>query len=120
MKKIITVFFILVWPVIVFAQGQTDTCKALYKDIENDLAEANYCFQDSDCEVLELGGKLIKFGCYHFVNQSTDKEAIYTKMNDYYGQCEQLINDCAKYPKPVCVNNKCVASEEPVVEVTIQ
>jgi hypothetical protein len=120
MQIIITLFFILVLPVMVFGQEQSDACKAMYQDIEGDLAEANYCFQDSDCQVLELGGKLIKFGCYHFVNTATDKETIYAKMQNYYDQCEKMINDCAQSPQPVCVNNKCVVSEEPLVEVMVQ
>jgi len=109
MKKIIAVFFILALPVIVFAQEQSQVCQAMYQDIKDDIAEANYCFQDSDCGILELGGHLIKFGCYHFVNQATDKEAIYQKMHVYYDQCEKMINDCDRAPVPVCVKNKCVS-----------
>ena len=87
----------------------------MYQEIEKGLAEANYCSEDSDCQVLELGGRLIKFGCYHFVNKDTDREAIYEKMHAYYDKCEQMINDCDRSPNPVCRNNKCVAGDEPVV-----
>ena len=112
MKKLAIVFIFLVLPVIAFAQSQSDTCKALYQEIENDIAKSNYCIQDSDCDTLELGGRLIKFGCYHFVNQEIDKDAIYEKMHTYYNQCEQMINDCAQSPKPVCVQKKCVQAQD--------
>jgi len=115
MKKIIIVFILVLFPTVVFTQDDADTCKAMYQEIESDLAQANYCSQDSDCEVLELGGHLIKFGCYHFVNKDTDREAIYEKMHAYYDKCEQMINDCDRSPNPVCRNNKCVAGDEPVV-----
>lgn len=108
MRKLVMISVLLALPVMVFAQNQPDTCKVLYQEIENDIAEANYCFQDSDCDTLELGGRLIKFGCYHFVNKATDKDAIYEKMHIYYEQCEKIINDCSQSPKPVCVKSKCV------------
>ncbi len=107
-KKIAGLFIFLVLPVAVLAQSQADTCKQLYQEIEDDLARSNYCAQDSDCDTLELGGRLIKFGCYHFVNKATDQEAIYQKMIRYYHQCEKIINDCSPSPRPVCLKNKCV------------
>jgi len=109
MHKLLMSIIFLALPAGVFAQTQSDTCRALYREIEDDLARSNYCSQDSDCDVLELGGHLIRFGCYHFVNQATDKEAIYKKMNVYYDQCEQMINDCDRSLQPVCVWNKCVS-----------
>ena len=116
MKKLIGLFILLAIPAVIFAQeltpAQLDTCKALYQEIENDIAKANYCSQDSDCDTLELGGRLIRFGCYHFVNKATDKDAIYKKMQTYYGECEKIINDCSESPQPVCVNKKCVEAPE--------
>jgi hypothetical protein len=116
MKKFIWVFILLVLPAVSFAQSappaQSQTCKALYQEIEGDLAKANYCSQDSDCDTLELGGRLIKFGCFHFVNKATDKDAIYEKMRLYYVQCEKIINDCSPSPRPVCVKSKCVAAAQ--------
>ncbi|MFH0918534.1 MAG: hypothetical protein V1830_05315 [Candidatus Omnitrophota bacterium] len=106
--KLALIFIFLALPVYLFAQNQSATCQALYQELEEDLAKANVCLQDSDCDTLELGGRLIKFGCYHFVNVLTDKDDIYEKMHTYYGQCEQMINDCAQSPMPVCVQNKCV------------
>ncbi|MCX5694625.1 MAG: hypothetical protein NT014_05860 [Candidatus Omnitrophica bacterium] len=110
-----TVMFFLALSLFCFAQSvagqQSDTCKALYQEIENDLAAANYCAQDSDCDTQELGGRLIKFGCFHFVNKTTDKEAIYKKMQTYYMQCEKIINDCSPSPKPVCIKSKCVSTD---------
>jgi len=116
MKKLAGVFIFLILPVLGFAASapaeQTSACKALYQEIETDLAGANYCAQDSDCDTLELGGRLIKFGCYHFVNKVTDKEAIYQKMIRYYQQCEKIINDCSASPKPACQKSKCIAAAE--------
>lgn len=112
MKKLAVIFIFLALPVMVFAQGQSDTCKALYQEIKDDIARSNYCSQDSDCDTLELGGRLIKFGCYHFVNKVIDKDAIYEKMHIYYNQCEQIINDCDRSPKSICVKKKCVQAQE--------
>ena len=115
MKKL-AIFLFLILPVTLFAEDisdQLDYCKSMYKDIESEIAKSNFCFTDADCDVLELGGRLIRFGCYHFVNKTVDKEALYQKMQEYYAKCDQAINDCAKAPQPTCVNNKCVAFQQP-------
>jgi hypothetical protein len=111
MKKLLFLFVFLFLPLIAFAQSQSSYCKAVYKEIEDEIAKSNYCSVDSDCDTLELGGRLIKFGCYHFVNKATDKDKIYRKMHDYYDKCDQTINDCARAPKPICVQERCISSE---------
>ncbi|MFA5200407.1 MAG: hypothetical protein WC442_05855 [Candidatus Omnitrophota bacterium] len=114
-KKLLFALIILILPVILFAESiseQSDYCKSMRKDIESEIAKSNFCFTDVDCDVLELGGRLIRFGCYHFVNKTVDKEALYQRMQEYYAKCDQAINDCAKAPQPTCVNNKCVAFQQ--------
>lgn len=113
MKKNLIVLLFLALPLAVFADGKSEYCKSMYKDIKSEISKSNYCFTDADCDVLELGGRLIRFGCYHFVNKVTDKEALYQRMHEYYEKCDQAINDCVKAPQPTCVNNKCVAFQQP-------
>ncbi|MDD5195720.1 MAG: hypothetical protein PHQ96_08635 [Candidatus Omnitrophica bacterium] len=88
-------------------------CKALYKEIENDLKNANYCQEDEDCRTLELGGPLIEFGCYHFVNKDADAAPIHKKMFAYSLRCSEIINDCSAAPLPKCVHKKCVYDGKP-------
>lgn len=47
-------------------------CNSLYREIESEVEKSNYCGQDSDCTVLELGGMFVKFGCYHFINKEVN------------------------------------------------
>ena len=83
-------------------------CKAFYKEIEDDLEKANYCAEDSDCRSLELGGPLVEFGCYHFINKNANGEEIYKKMITYSQKCLSIVDYCAPSPVPKCVNRKCV------------
>lgn len=82
-------------------------CKNLYDEIENDLDKANYCGNNSDCDVLVLGGIYVKFGCYHFVNRGIDKNKFYEKMQTYNQSCTDIIDRCAPAPKPSCVAGRC-------------
>ncbi len=84
------------------------SCEEMYNEIENDINNANYCEIDSDCDVLMLGGQYVDFGCYHFVNNTTDKDQFYKKMDIYGQKCGQIINECAPAPDARCVLNKCV------------
>ncbi len=86
-------------------------CQNLYNEIENDLTQANYCQNASDCDVLNLGGSYIAFGCFHFVNKAVDKNKFYEKMRVYDQSCSLMIDECAPAPKPSCVANKCVYTE---------
>ena len=86
-------------------------CKALHREIENDLKNANYCQEDSDCRTLELGGPLVEFGCFHFVNKNVDTSEIYKKMIIYSQRCSDLIDDCSAAPLPKCVDRKCIMAE---------
>lgn len=83
-------------------------CKAEYDQIDSEIKAANFCEVDSDCKVLELGGHLIEFGCYHFINKNTDKDGLYKKLNKHLENCLVMINDCERGPMPVCINKKCV------------
>lgn len=88
--------------------GTFSSCQDLYSEIDNDIKNANYCKTDSDCDVLNLGGSYIAFGCYHFINKGVDKNKIYEKLKIYNEQkCIRSIDDCASAPKPTCVLNKC-------------
>ena len=84
------------------------TCDEMYNEIDSELKNANYCQVDSDCGVLMLGGSYIKFGCYHYVNKSVDKDTFYAQMGVYDKKCSQMIDDCAMAPNPRCVDGKCV------------
>lgn len=86
-------------------------CQNLHNEIENDLSKANYCQNNSDCDVLNLGDNYIAFGCFHFVNKAVDKNKFYEKMRIYVQSCTLMIDECAPAPKPSCVANKCVYSE---------
>ena len=88
--------------------AQSLSCQSLYDEIENDLDKANYCRDDSDCDVLVLGGQYVEFGCYHFVNKNIDKNQFYDKMKFYWQKCNQIINKCAPAPQPSCVSGKCL------------
>lgn len=87
-------------------------CDGMYKEIEKDIKNANYCQLDSDCDVLILGGWYVDFGCYHFINKRVDKEQFYTKMEAYKKKCSQMINECASAPEVKCASNKCVSVTE--------
>ena len=84
------------------------SCKEMYDEIENDLDKANFCQTNSDCSAIMLGGAYVKFGCYHYINKSIDKELIYQKMSVYDKKCSDMINKCAPAPTAQCVSNKCV------------
>ena len=83
-------------------------CKALYKEIENELKDANYCIEDSDCRTMELGGPLIAFGCFHFVNKNVDTAETHMKMQTYSLRCSGVVDDCSASPLSRCINKKCV------------
>ena len=88
------------------------TCQKLNNEIEDDLTNANYCQNNSDCDVLVLGAGYVEFGCYHFVNKEVDKNKFYSKMDVYNQRCRAAIDKCALAPKPSCVANKCVFIKE--------
>jgi len=83
------------------------SCKSLHDGIEKEFEDANFCNQDSDCKTMSLGGQYITFGCYKFVNKSTNEQALYDKMEKYYQKCTSPIDECMPTPESVCVNNKC-------------
>ena len=93
-------------------------CKAVYEGVQNELEKSNYCEQNSDCRTMELGGPLVEFGCFHFVNKSVNTQEIYKRMIQYHQQCSGIIDDCSPSPKPVCVKNKCnyTGKEIPIVK----
>jgi len=109
-------YFVLRKPVTTTPAGPLPTthptsknaCQNLYDEIENDLTQANYCQNDSDCDVLNLGSSYIAFGCFHFVNKAVDKNRFYEKMRVYDQSCTDIIDECAPAPKPSCVASRCV------------
>lgn len=116
-RRFLSVVLILVVVVIVgiagyyFVFSKQLFCRGFYDEIENDLDAANYCATDSDCDVLPLGGEYVEFNCYHFVNNKVDKNAFYKKMDIYNERCTDIIDKCARAPKPSCVSNKCTYVE---------
>lgn len=86
------------------------SCQSMHDEIENDIAAANYCSEDADCDVLILGGSYIEFGCYHFINKGINKETFYSRMDAYTAECSEIIDLCAPEPNPKCVSGKCVSS----------
>ena len=95
-----------------FADGEsgapgTRACAEEYDRIDSEIKAANYCERDADCAVLEAGGTLIKFGCYHFVNRAADRKQLTAAMIGYTARCERMIDDCAKAPVPVCRKKRC-------------
>jgi hypothetical protein len=112
---VFAIFLFIIGLLVIHSYGVSPAksdCEALYNEIENDFIKANFCEQDSDCKVIELGGVHIKFGCFKFINKATDEAELYKKMQNYYIQCNREIDDCAPSPKPVCINKKCVASQK--------
>jgi len=87
----------------------TPYCSSLYDEIEQDLKNANYCVNDSDCGVILLGSIYIEFGCYHYINVNVDQNKIFEKMNKYFPNCTRMINECREAPNATCVSNKCVS-----------
>lgn len=87
-------------------------CKELYAEVENQLKNANFCNEDSDCRTLETGGPLIEFGCFHFVNKDVDTSETYKKMTIYSQRCSDIIDLCSPAPLPKCVRKKCVYNEK--------
>ena len=93
-------------------QGMTQEpvqCSSLYMEIEEMMDERNHCVEDSDCEVLMLGGEYIEFGCYHFIHKDEGTQSIFEKMDKYNKDCDKIINKCAPSPESRCVDRKCIA-----------
>jgi len=87
-------------------------CEDLYKEIDNDIINANYCKVDADCSILILGAQYVDFGCYHFINKEVDKNQFYKKMDVYNKKCSQSIDRCSPSPKATCVSNTCAYVEK--------
>jgi len=94
-------------------RADNKNCDEQYQAIDQEIKRANYCETTSDCVELPLGGRLIEFGCYHFVNKSFDQDAIFNKMNIYENSCVTPIDDCdIGRPEPSCFKNKCVSIDK--------
>lgn len=107
-KWLILVLILMVVGFVVMVIYLQNTCSATYDSIDEELKQANHCAVDSDCKVLELGGIYVKFGCYHYIHKDVSREDLYAKMDAYWNKCTRIINDCARAPNPICVNQKCV------------
>jgi len=90
--------------------ASAEACQALHDEIENDFRTANHCTVDSDCKFIRLGGWYIDFGCYKYVNASTDGHALLDKIERYKDKmrCSAKINECMDAGSPACVQGKCV------------
>ena len=88
-------------------------CEQFHDEIENDFKKANFCEKDGDCKVVQLGGWYIEFGCYKYVNTSTNEGELFDKIHKYKDEmkCSEKINDCMKSNEPVCINKKCASKE---------
>ena len=86
-----------------------EACDALHDEIENAFKAANHCAADSDCKFIRLGGWYSDFGCYKYVNASTDEHALLDKIERYKDKmrCSAKINECMEAGSPVCVQGKC-------------
>lgn len=84
-------------------------CQTLHDEIETDFRTANHCTVDSDCKFIRLGGWYIDFGCYKYVNVSTDENALFDKIERYKDKmrCSAKINECMEAGTPVCAQGKC-------------
>jgi hypothetical protein len=96
------------------AEASKAKCDALHDEIENDFKKANFCNTDSDCTFIQLGGWYIDFGCYKFVNRTTNEDELLAKVEKYKDvmKCSGKINDCMSPGKPVCVNKKCTGKKD--------
>lgn len=99
-------------PLIISQPSGDFVCEDLYNEIENDLDRANFCKENSDCDVILLAGWYIDFGCYHFINKNVDKEQFYKKMEVYKQKCGDIINECSPAPEATCVSEKCIYLEK--------
>ncbi|MDI6603210.1 MAG: hypothetical protein QME57_03800 [Patescibacteria group bacterium] len=86
-------------------------CSLWYQNIEREFDDANFCERNSDCKTIRLGGRYIEFGCYKFVNISTNEEELLDKVKEYDKVCAPEINKCSFPPDAVCINNKCVSDK---------
>jgi len=91
---------------------EPNMCKSFHEDVESQLEQANHCEQDSDCDVIMLGGKYVEFGCHHYINMNENKTLFYEQMDVYNERCSKIIDKCAPSPTPYCVNGKCVSLTE--------
>ena len=82
MKKsliiVVAIAIIVIITVSSFFLFRPSSCKLMHNEIDYNLKESNYCAQDSDCDVIMLGGTYIEFGCYHYINKAIDKQKIYS------------------------------------------
>ncbi|MBU0707967.1 hypothetical protein KKG41_06370 [Patescibacteria group bacterium] len=99
-------------PVEIVALTEGQTCEEMYDSIENDLDNANYCDQDSDCDAILLGGRYMEFGCYHYINKNIDQSSILQNMYIYDEKCDEMINDCDLALEAQCVSGECVEVEQ--------
>src|SRR3989338_6770552 len=82
-----------------------------HNNIEEAFINDNYCKTDSDCQAIPLGGRLIAFGCVHYLNKNISSSTVYSVVEAYTEKCTKMINDCDFVREAVCQANKCVAAE---------
>ena len=103
-------------PLLSFNQNLSSlSCAKWHNNIEEAFVNDNYCEQDSDCQAIPLGGRLIAFGCVHYLNKGISSTTVYSVVEAYTEKCTKMINDCDFVREAVCQNNKCVAQENLVV-----
>jgi hypothetical protein len=116
LTRVVTIVFgaLIVLIIVAMLIYKSPTCLGMYNGIESDLEKANHCEQDSDCTYIMLGGKYIEFGCAHYINNDTDQQKIYGKMDKYADKCSKIINKCMPIAAPSCVGGKCIYTDENV------
>jgi hypothetical protein len=86
----------------------SSNCQIWHDNIEQAFVNDNYCSKDSDCQAIPLGGKLVEFGCIHYLNNSVSKDTVYSILYDYTRKCTNIIDDCDYNEATICADNKCV------------
>src|SRR3989344_2965379 len=93
-----------------FNQNLTSqSCEVWHSNIEQAFVDDNYCTADSDCQAIPLGGKLVEFGCIHYLNTNVATGTVYASLDSYVKQCAKAIDRCAFNFDTMCRANKCVA-----------
>jgi hypothetical protein len=73
--------------------------------IKEEIAEASYCFVDTDCQMVALSS--CPFGCYVHVNRN-EAVRIGAMIEGYKSTC---MYSCLEFKGVQCVNNTCQLKE---------
>ena len=87
-------------------------CEIWHDKIEEAFINDNYCNTDSDCQAIPLGGRLVEFGCIHYLNKNITTSSVYATLNVYAKQCTNKIDKCAFNLDTVCRASKCITKPQ--------